>query len=188
MKKILIAIAFFICVVLLISILVFLEVRRQQSRDLVEQGQETAIQAETTDQVADTNFETENWNSCKNEEYNYEISYPENWNISLPPYYDILTECKKVNHSLPLILENSFPMNLAGDVLKLAFEFEIHYKKMAEKICLERLEKILVDIFSQKITVKPIILSHEEFQKIKGEIDDNQINQIAEIFGGKVIE
>jgi len=106
----------------------------------------------------------------------------------------IIKECQKANHSLPLILKTGYPYALDNNKLKLGFEFEIHAKKIKEEKTLSLAEKILEKVIGVKLQIKPEVLPREKIQAIKTQQNkqqDNksdQLNEILNSFGGRIIE
>ena len=106
----------------------------------------------------------------------------------------IIKECQKANHSLPLILKTGYPYALDNNKLKLGFEFEIHAKKIKEEKTLSLAEKILEKVTGVKLQIKPEVLPREKIQAIKTQQNkqqDNksdQLNEILNSFGGRIIE
>ncbi len=107
----------------------------------------------------------------------------------------ILKQSQEFNHSLPLILKSAYPFEIQNNILKLGFEFEIHAEKLKENKSLIILEDLLKKNLDEKIIVKTKILNKEKIQTLKQElkpilveINDDQLNSIADSFGGKVVE
>ncbi len=114
-------------------------------------------------------------------------------------WLNIIKKSCEVNHSLPLMLKSCYPLKMQGNQLKLGFEFEIHAKQIDEIKRKQAAEKIFSEFAGIDIIIKPEVVGADELQKIKqnfnpkpteteAEINDEDINALAESFGGKVVE
>ncbi|MBU4360462.1 DNA polymerase III subunit gamma/tau [Candidatus Parcubacteria bacterium] len=108
---------------------------------------------------------------------------------------EILKQSHKLNHSLPLILKNGYPYEINNDILKLVFEFGIHAEKLKDNKNLTAVENLLAKILGKKIKIQTQILDKEKIQTLKSEfkpklieMDEDQLNSIADSFGGKIVE
>lgn len=114
---------------------------------------------------------------------------------------EFIKKVQQVNHSLPLILEDACPVRVKNNFLELGFSFELHAKKMKDRSCLEAAEKILEELISKQILIKPIVLSKKEIDKLKNEYGlnkktaatmnsqpANDVEDLLKTFGGEVVE
>ena len=108
---------------------------------------------------------------------------------------EVLKQSHELNHSLPLVLKNGFPYEIDNGFLKLGFEFEIHANKLKDNKCLANIEELLEKVLKQKIKVKAEILEKEKIQTLKAEfkpepveMNNDELNSIADSFGGKLVE
>lgn len=116
---------------------------------------------------------------------------------------EVLKQSYELNHSLPLILKNGYPYEIDNNILKLGFGFEIHTDKLKDNKCLADVEGLLEKVLHQKIKVQAMVLDKEKIQTLKSssrlsmqrefkpepiEMNDEQLNSIADSFGGKVVE
>lgn len=107
----------------------------------------------------------------------------------------ILRLSQEHNHSLPVILKSGYPHWLEDNTLIIGFEYEIHARRLQDEKCLLPIEEILKDVCGKILKIKAEILTKEKFNELKEEyqtalpeIDDDQLNEIASSFGGKVVE
>jgi len=109
---------------------------------------------------------------------------------------EFIKQSQQVNHSLPLILKNAYPINLNNNLLELGFEFEIHVTRMQDEACLKSAEEILGKLLNNKIKIKPVIIPADKLSEFKpaqnttttdSEDSSNQVDEVLQAFGGKVI-
>ncbi len=111
-------------------------------------------------------------------------------------WLEVIRESQKLNHSLPLILKACYPTSFDKGVLTLGSAFELHVQKIKENACVNRLEELLANLFQGKIVIKAQVIDQETVEKLKQEFapsepvatEEKTAEEIAESFGGKVIE
>ena len=110
---------------------------------------------------------------------------------------DFLKQTQSHNHSLPLILQNGFPINIKDNLLEIGFQFDIHFQKMKDEKCLKIAEGILSEILKTNLKIKPIILPAEKISEVKNDFSnsgdseknkDEKVDELLKTFGGKVVE
>lgn len=104
---------------------------------------------------------------------------------------EILTELRKDNHSLTAFIKNSRPVSLANGILTLGFQYKFQQEKIAELKNLKTIDDAFSKISNQKIKVETIV--DENFKdrpewNLSNNNKTNEVNQIAEDFGGEVME
>jgi len=133
----------------------------------------------------------------------------ENKNISAG-WNEVLVKIKKYNHSLSFVLRACLPGKIDGNKLPLIFKYKFHKERINDPQIKPLVEKVLHEVYGQPLIIEPVIneeleingsvLAGAENNKIsdnkkiaevnnkKNEDDGNMVNDILDIFGGKVVK
>ncbi len=119
---------------------------------------------------------------------------------------EVLTQIKKINHSLVLVIQASKPKEIVGSTLRLSTKYKFHKDRIEDISIKALIENVLHGIFGRKLVVEAIVdeqlqtktpvaekkevnipgesLDNENSEKGK---DSNMMNNLLKTFGGKVI-
>ncbi len=115
---------------------------------------------------------------------------------------EVLAAVEKYNHSLPFIMNVSKPVSLKNDILEIAFQYKIHADRLKEQKSREVVERVLEEIFKEKIFIESVLGDSKDFEDFKPEKPevreeennsepdegDEAIANVLKEFGGKVVD
>ncbi|MBU2456952.1 DNA polymerase III subunit gamma/tau [Patescibacteria group bacterium] len=104
---------------------------------------------------------------------------------------EMLSQIKKYNHSLPLILKNSVVEDVKGDQIFLTFKYKFHKDNIDKPQTKKLAEKALLEIYKTPLFIKTKV---DKSIKINGNLSNNNnapdndiTNNLLKTFGGKII-
>ena len=108
-------------------------------------------------------------------------------------WLEYVTELRKHNHSISMMLKVGIPVSYEKEVLTVGFRYKFHAEKIKEVSIKNVIEKYLEEKLGQKIAINVVLLSETEFNKYINypEIPSNTasvLNQAVEEFGGEISE
>lgn len=99
-----------------------------------------------------------------------------------------LNKVRDYNHSLPFILKMSQPLEINGQVLKISLKYSFHCEKLNEPKTKQLAEKALNDVYGAGLFIEPVLIEGIDEAGVKASPTDSLVANLAQAFGGQVIE
>jgi len=163
------------------------------------------IKNQTLKEQSDTLNQTHNSSIEKKIDSNPNISLEEinsRWD-------EVLTQIKRINHSLVLVIQASRPKEIIGSTLRLSTKYKFHKDRIEDISIKALIEKVLHNIFGKVLSIEAVVDENQETQNItkkknsfpetneendtKNDVQNgtknnkNMMNNLLKTFGGKVI-
>lgn len=104
-------------------------------------------------------------------------------------WQNYLNKVRDYNHALPFILKMSQPLEINGRTIKISLKYSFHCEKLNELKTKQLAEKALMDVYGSNLFLEPVLIEEIEMvEQVESAAADNLVANLAQAFGGQVVE